>query len=168
MDPVRLLVAAERAIFSFVGLLFFVAAFVVAIRALGDLWSVATAPSDELLASGTAFLDVMLLVLMIVELAYTIIVSVRGSELQAEPFLLVGLIACIRRILVITIGGVGPRGAAPETETFGVGQSVELGVLTAVVLVLVLAIAVLRRGVASNGAELNARATHHPPDVPLR
>jgi uncharacterized membrane protein (DUF373 family) len=89
----------------------------------------------------------MLLVLMVVELAYTVIISLRGSVLRAEPFLLVGLIAVIRRMLVITIGDPG-RGGNPN-------QPVELLILTAIVLVLVGSLVVLRRIPAERNQDLD-------------
>ena len=48
-------------------------------------------------------IDRMLLVLMIVEILHTVGVSLRSPSLTAEPFLVVGLIASIRRMLVITL-----------------------------------------------------------------
>jgi hypothetical protein len=144
--PVALLIAAERAIFSFVGFLLFVAAFVLALRAAADVWPLVTGPDAGIVVAGTAFLDMMLLVLMIVELAYTVTVSLRGTVLAAEPFLIVALIAVIRRMLVITIGDV--PGATPLSHPAGTtlgGQPVELGILTGVVLALVASIVLLRR-----------------------
>jgi len=141
---VGLLVAAERAVFSFVGVLFFVAAFALAVRASGDLWALIAGPHVTIIAAGTAFLDVMLLVLMMVELAYTVTVSLRGTVLAAEPFLIVGLIAVIRRMLVITIGDVSPAGGANLGGGGPGSQPVELGILTGVVLVLVVSIVLLR------------------------
>jgi uncharacterized membrane protein (DUF373 family) len=147
--PVGLLIGAERAIFSFVGFLLFVAAFVLAVRAAGDIWTLVTGPYEATIATGTAFLDMMLLVLMIVELAYTVTVSLRGTVLAAEPFLIVALIAVIRRMLVITIGDVTPSGLPAEHATSASAvlgaQPMELGILTAVVLALVAAIVLLRR-----------------------
>jgi hypothetical protein len=143
-DPAHILVLAERVIFTLVGSIFFVAAFALAIRGLVDLWPLITGPQHSLIGSATDFLDVMLLVLMIVELAYTVIISLRGSVLTAEPFLLVGLIAVIRRILVVTIGEPGPEAKEAVGATIQM-QAFELGVLTAVALVLVLAIVMLRR-----------------------
>jgi Phosphate-starvation-inducible E family len=49
-----------------------------------------------------ALLDRILLILMIVEILYTVQVSVREHSLVPEPFLLVGLIATVRRLLVRT------------------------------------------------------------------
>jgi hypothetical protein len=97
---------------------------------------------EEPLALGSRFLDVTLLVLMIVELAYTVVLSLRGRVLVPEPFLIVGLIAVIRRILVITIGQVDtarstPRGGIAATAP-------ELAVLTGVVVAFVLSIFLLR------------------------
>jgi uncharacterized membrane protein (DUF373 family) len=47
-------------------------------------------------------LDRILLILLIVELLYTVQVSFREHALVPEPFLLVGLISAIRRVLVVT------------------------------------------------------------------
>jgi uncharacterized membrane protein (DUF373 family) len=47
-------------------------------------------------------LDRLLLVLLIIEVLYTVQVSFREHSLAPEPFLLVGLIAVIRRLLVLT------------------------------------------------------------------
>ena len=47
-------------------------------------------------------LDQILLVLLVIELLYTVKVSFREHSLVPEPFLIVGLIAVTRRILIIT------------------------------------------------------------------
>jgi uncharacterized membrane protein (DUF373 family) len=49
-----------------------------------------------------ALLDQSLLILRIVEILYTVQVSFREHTLVAEPFLIVGLIAAIRRVLILT------------------------------------------------------------------
>ena len=48
-------------------------------------------------------LDTILLVAVVMEIVYTVTLSLRSHELAAEPFLVVGMIAAIRRILEITI-----------------------------------------------------------------
>jgi len=53
-------------------------------------------------ASIIVLLDQLLLVLMIVEILYTVQVSFREHVLTPEPFILVAMIAGIRRVLVIT------------------------------------------------------------------
>jgi uncharacterized membrane protein len=78
---------------------------------------------------------------MLVELAYTVMLSLRGAMLAAEPFLIVGLIAVIRRILVITVGHVkqsNSSGAASPQSLL------ELGVLSGVILAFVISIVLLR------------------------
>jgi hypothetical protein len=80
-------------------------------------------------------LDQVLLVFMIVEILYTVQVSFREHALVPEPFLIVGLIAAIRRVLVLTaeLGDLLHKGAEP----FRNGM-LELGLLTLTVLALVL------------------------------
>jgi uncharacterized membrane protein (DUF373 family) len=58
--------------------------------------------SGSLSADIVPLLDRTLLVLLFVELLYTVQVSFREHALVPEPFLLVGLIAAIRRVLVLT------------------------------------------------------------------
>src|ERR1700729_1169667 len=58
-------------------------------------WSIAT---DTL-----AVLDQLLLVLMLGEILPTVPISIHSHVLVTEPFLVVGLIASIRRMLVITL-----------------------------------------------------------------
>src|SRR6266850_1221830 len=53
-------------------------------------------------ASIIDLIDRVLLILLIVELLYTVQVSFREHALVPEPFLLVGLISVIRRVLVLT------------------------------------------------------------------
>lgn len=62
-------------------------------------------PTDDYLFTKwiVAVLDKTLLILMIIEILYTVRVSYKEHTLSAEPFLTVGLIAGIRRILVISV-----------------------------------------------------------------
>ncbi len=48
------------------------------------------------------FLDQALLVFMVAELVHTVRITLRDRSLAAEPFLIVGLIAGVRRILIVT------------------------------------------------------------------
>jgi uncharacterized membrane protein (DUF373 family) len=86
-------------------------------------------------------LDRLLLILMIVELLYTIQVSFREHALVPEPFLIVGLIAAIRRILVVT----AEFGSLPNrSEDIFRASMIELGVLTAMSVALVASLMMLR------------------------
>jgi len=75
------------------------------------------APQAGVIEITSQFLDLILLILMIAEIAYTVTASARGGALSPRPFLIVGLIAVIRRVLVITVQEVQPTGARP------IGQS---------------------------------------------
>ena len=96
-------------------------------------------------------LNQLLIVLMLVEILHTVRISIRSHVLVTEPFLVVGLIASIRRILVITLEAatLTKEGAwAWATEgSSGIFHSsmIELGLLGLLVLVLVVSITLLRR-----------------------
>lgn len=138
---VRFLRLIERIIFFVIGLMLFTAAFALLARGLIVLWALIISPGMETMAAGAAFLDVVLLVLMVVELAYTVVLSLRGIVLSAEPFLIVGLIAVIRRILVITVGEVH---SSKGPSQLGDSSAIELAILTGVVLAFVVSITLLR------------------------
>ncbi|GAC1422865.1 MAG: hypothetical protein NVSMB5_16500 [Candidatus Velthaea sp.] len=137
-----ILLVGERAIFFLIGIMLFAAAMTLLVRAVGVLWLLIASPAASTIAAGSAFLDIILLVLMVVELAYTVMLSLRGVVLSAEPFLIVGLIAVIRRILVITVGEV--RGDSGGPSTLAQGSAIELAILTSVVLAFVISITLLR------------------------
>jgi uncharacterized membrane protein (DUF373 family) len=87
-------------------------------------------------------LDRILLILLIVELMSTVQISFREHILTPEPFILVGLIAVIRRTLVLIVK------AEEMSET---GEAVfrnvllELGLLTFMIVALVVSLVILRK-----------------------
>src|SRR6267154_832435 len=93
-------------------------------------------------------LNELLIVLMLVEILHTVRISIRSHVLVTEPFLVVGLIASIRRILVISLematltkeGNWSSDGASIFRAAM-----IELGLLGLLVLVLVFSITLLRR-----------------------
>ena len=86
-------------------------------------------------------LDRLLLAFIFVELIDTIRVTLRERGIFiAEPFLLVGLIAVVRRILLLTAG----LEQAASTEQFQ-NMLIELGVMTGLVIVLTIALYFSRR-----------------------
>jgi hypothetical protein len=89
-----------------------------------------------------ALLDRILLILMIVEILYTVQVSFREHALVPEPFLIVGLIAAIRRVLVLTAEF---SKMLEEGQTAFRNAMIELGLLTALVVALVVSLVLLRR-----------------------
>ena len=55
--------------------------------------------------AATALLDQVLLVLILVEIVHTVVLSLRTHHLAAQPFIVVGLVAVIRRILLVLTPG---------------------------------------------------------------
>lgn len=94
-------------------------------------------------AEGQVFrvLDQALIVLMLVEIFHTVLMTIRTDVLRYEPFLVVGLIAGIRRILVLTA-----EHAPGMPETAYQKMVVELGLSIVLVIVLAGALYLLRRG----------------------
>ncbi len=97
-----------------------------------------------LIEGALAMVDKMLLIIMAIEILYTVRVSLNTNGLNAEPFLIVGLIASIRRILLISMGG------SYHMEKFKV-HMIEIGVLGALIFVLVISIIKLRRDDREHG-----------------
>ena len=54
--------------------------------------------------AGINLLDRVLLVLILVEIVHTVVLSLQAHHLVAQPFIIVGLVAVIRRILVVLSG----------------------------------------------------------------
>ena len=91
--------------------------------------------------------DRLLFVLMIVEILHTVRVSFRSGILVCEPFLVVGLIASIRRVLVITLESSQahkPGEWSSELQSQFTANMFELGVLGGLILVMVTSIYLLR------------------------
>lgn len=85
-------------------------------------------------------IDRLLFVLMLVEILHTVYASIRSGTLVCEPFLIVGLIACIRRILVITLETsqiMRPDHWAVANQPLFYASMLELGVLALLIAVLV-------------------------------
>lgn len=94
-------------------------------------------------------LNDMLVVLMLVEILHTVRISIHSHVLVTEPFLIVGLIASVRRILVITLeaSALTKGGSWSGEAASGVFREsmMELALLGGLVLVFVFSIAILRR-----------------------
>ena len=87
-------------------------------------------------------LDRSLLILLVVELLYTVQVSFREHTLIPEPFLLVGLIAAIRRVLVLTAEFGQIQALSDEIFRRFV---IELVVLTILIIALVVSLVLLKK-----------------------
>ena len=106
--------------------------------------------AGALAANVINLLDRILLILLIVELLYTVQVSFREHAVMPEPFLLVGLIAAIRRVLVLTVEfGQSPGKSDAMFQHF----VIELGVLTFLIVALSISLWVLGRRETASVAE---------------
>jgi uncharacterized membrane protein (DUF373 family) len=137
----------EIVIYTILAVLLGVAAFVTIATAGQILW---TGVKNWTVAAQTLrVLNQLLIVLMLVEIMHTVRISIRSHVLVTEPFLVVGLIASIRRILVITLEAatLTKEGGWATEGSSGIFRAsmVELGLLGLMVLVLVISIVLLRR-----------------------
>lgn len=158
-----------------------------ALVALLGVCSAAAALWASVLERGAALslvltIDRILLVLMVIEILHTVRVSFNEGALACEPFLVVGLIASIRRVLVITLESSQahePGKWTPDSQGLFDSTMIELGVLCCLILVMVTSIYMLRqsrrlalransntgpveldgRGVIAQSAELPANQT---------
>jgi uncharacterized membrane protein (DUF373 family) len=85
-------------------------------------------------------LDGLLLIFIFVELLYAVRSCLRSHEIVAEPFLIVGILAGIKEIVVLSVEAATLLDKGPDFSR----AVVEIGVLGGVVLVLALAAFVLR------------------------
>jgi uncharacterized membrane protein (DUF373 family) len=94
-------------------------------------------------------LDGLLLIFIFVELLYAVRVSLRSHEIVLEPFLIVGILAAIKEIVVLSVEAATLLEKGPEFSR----AAVEIGVLGGVVLVLSLSALVMRVRIKTAGAE---------------
>lgn len=127
------------------------AAFLILTMALvfvSAVMSIVEIPELGLLQAALEILDKVLLIFIFTELLGTINTIVREREVIAEPFLLIGLIAVVRRILAVT-ASIEQSLGSPEFNQL----LTELGVLTALVISLAIALYFTRRMESSSPAE---------------
>jgi uncharacterized membrane protein (DUF373 family) len=86
-------------------------------------------------------LDILLLVFIVVELLFAVRSTVEKRELLAEPFLLVGIIASIKEIVVLSVESAKVVGKGEEFDD----RIIEIAVLGVLVLLLGLTSFLLRR-----------------------
>jgi uncharacterized membrane protein (DUF373 family) len=142
----RLFLGVEHLLYLALGVLLCLTSVLALAGAAATLWE----GLGQWSATETVFvvIDRLLFVLMLIEILHTVRVSVESGSLNCEPFLVVGLIASIRRILVITLESSKATHEGNWTETseqvFRTSMT-ELGVLAVLILVMVASIYLLRR-----------------------
>ncbi|HSB37263.1 MAG TPA: phosphate-starvation-inducible PsiE family protein [Thermoanaerobaculia bacterium] len=134
----RAFAGVEDLVYIGLGLLLAASAIALLISALFRFGSTALAGAASIQI--IPLLDRILLVLLIVELLYTVQVSFRLHAVTPEPFLLVGLIAAIRRVLLLTAEFGHVEGQADPAQLVP-----ELAVLSALIVAIAISLYVLRR-----------------------
>ena len=97
----RGLVGFEAFLYAAVAILLAAAAVFVLVGTVHEL-AHAVSISAGAVDTGVALLDRILLLLIIAKLAYTLRFVLRTHRIAVEPFLFIGLIAVVRRILIVT------------------------------------------------------------------
>ncbi len=104
--------------------------------------------TGELYAQTVRLIESLLLVLMLVEILHTVRVSIKTHRLITVPFLTVGIIASVRRLLVITLEAsnlVDPKGWDDSKREIFYGTMIEMGILAIFIGVLAASIVFLRK-----------------------
>lgn len=97
---------------------------------------------------GLRLLDRVLLLLIVAELLFTLQLVIARGEIATEPFLFIGIIAVVRRIVVIT----AEIEHLPQEGRALTNFLLELGLLALLIVAFGLAIFLIRRGAAAERA----------------
>ena len=130
----------ESAVLILIGIALVMVAVLLLYAGVHDLLNAAKGSPQDIESTSIKILNTILLVMMTMEIVYTVAISLKSHTLNAEPFLIIGSIAAIRRMLVIT--------ATSTDIEENVGRFhntlVELGLLAATVVAMTVAICILR------------------------
>ena len=139
-DPAdRVLRIAENIIYAFAGVLLAGGAVIVLVAAM---WHLAKDVSKGVEDGVVNALDGLLLVFILLELLAGVRATMKEKKLVAEPFLIVGIIASIKEIVLLSLESKDVF----ETDNPAFDNAmVEIGVLACVILLLSLASFLVRR-----------------------
>jgi uncharacterized membrane protein (DUF373 family) len=146
----RVFLRVETVVYVVLGMLLAMTAVVGILSAGVSLWGAVLDRGDA--DAIVVTIDRLLFVLMLVEILHTVRVSFRAGTLVCEPFLIVGLIASIRRVLVITLESSQanqPGKWTPDSQAILNATLMELMVLGGLILIMVVSIFLLRRAPAA-------------------
>ncbi|MDT5365254.1 MAG: hypothetical protein QOC69_7016 [Mycobacterium sp.] len=133
----RVLGAVEDTVYWAIAVVLVIGSVALVVSQFNTMLRLRSAPASTVMLE---ILDGLLLIFIFVELLYAVRVCLRSHEIVAEPFLIVGILACIKEIVVLSVEAATLLEKGPEFSR----AVVEIGVLGAVVLVLALAAFVLR------------------------
>ena len=135
------LVSFELVLYASVGLLLGAAGILILVGSVSVLVR-AVADGHGAVDAGILVLDRVLLALIVGELLYTLRFVVRKHEIAVEPFLYIGIIAVVRRILIVT----AQFERSPQTGHALTNTLLEFGLLGVLVPALAVAVFLVRRG----------------------
>ncbi len=134
----RLLEWAENVVYAGIATFLVLTALVCLVLAGVTTWELTTDFSEQPILD---LLDILLLVFIVVELLFAVRSTVQKRELLAEPFLLVGIIASIKEIVVLSVESAKEVGNGAEFDD----RITEIAALGVLILLLGLTSWLLRR-----------------------
>ncbi len=135
----RALVIVEDTIYVSIAALLAIGAAVLVVRAFVILAQGATDSGPDALLDT---LDAILLVFIFVELLYAVRITLKERQIVAEPFLIAGILVCIKEIIVLAVKSASEYiDKGPEFAR----AMVEIGLLGGLVLVLAASGVLLRK-----------------------
>ncbi len=135
----RALSTAEDLLYGGVALVLVIAAIGLLLVAARDLLHTF---GDADTAGIVHVLDTLLLVFILVELLYAVRETLRQRQVLVEPFLLVGVLAAIKEIVVLSVEAAEQ---VTENEDAFTRSIIEIGVLAGLILALAVSAVLLRR-----------------------
>jgi len=135
-----LLAMSESVVLVAIGVALVLVAVLLLYSGIYDLNAAVHQGVSEIEHRSIEILNTVLLVMMTMEIVYTVAISLQSHTLNAEPFLIIGVIAGIRRMLVITATSTELESQPGQFHN----MLVELGLLAATVVALAFAIWILR------------------------
>jgi uncharacterized membrane protein (DUF373 family) len=136
----NLLGRSESVVLVLIGVALVLVAVLLLYSSMHDLYEAVHGGPSEIEHKAIEILNTVLLVMMTMEIVYTVAISLQSHVLNAEPFLIIGVIAGIRRMLVITATSTEQEVHPDQFHN----MLVELGLLAATVVALAAAIWILR------------------------
>ena len=136
----RLLGTSESVVLLLIGVALVLVAVLLLYAGMYDLSVAARNGPSEIEHKAIDILNTVLLVMMTMEIVYTVAITLESHTLNAEPFLLIGVIAGIRRMLVITATSTNIEAQPDQFHNL----LLELGLLAITVVALAVAIWILR------------------------
>ena len=152
----RVLGMLEDAVYWAIALVLIIGSVALLIAQFNTMLRLRNAPVETTMLE---ILDGLLLIFIFVELLYAVRACLRSHEIVAEPFLIVGILAGIKEIVVLSVEAATLLEKGPAFAR----AVVEIGVLAGVVLALALAAFVLRerrRDTEDIGEQAAEQVTH--------